>query len=64
MRKFRDKHKDACQVDLDITIFLSLLKYERFSHAVIFLTSATKFNIEPNGVIFDVSPKMTARHPM
>ncbi len=28
-----------------------------FGDAVVFLTSASKFNIEPNGVIFDVSPE-------
>ena len=29
-----------------------------------FFTSTSKFNIEPNGGIIDVSPKTTARHPM
>ncbi len=31
---------------------------------LIFLTSASKFNTEPNDEIFDVSRKTAARHPM
>ncbi len=39
-------------------------KWPRVINCAVFtLTSASKFNIEPNGGAFDTSPKTTARHP-
>ncbi len=39
-------------------------RVKRFSHwwrAVVFLTQASKFNIEPNGENFDISPRRRPR---
>ncbi len=55
-----DRRRAPAQMDPLYKGIFTLVTRGRF----FFLTSASKFYTEPNGGIFDVSPKTTARQPM